>query len=379
MISFRLQLPELWDSSQTEQAALGVASQLPEADRIAFVARDPFKTLLVMLASFHRGICFCPLSPRLPISEIGLRARLAKAELFDGKIDWGRKKEGRLEFNLEAVATALFTSGSGGAPRLIEHTLSQHLASAKAVSTVLGLGLETAWELALPLHHIAGIAAVIRTWSAGGRVVLPGSPFTHTSLVPTQLRRRIDTWGSGICLVGGAPIPPDLSGRDFIYTSYGMTEAASTIALNGRVLPGLSVEIIDGEICVSGEMVAGGRVMTGDLGYFEDGLLHVTGRADHQFISGGENIQPEEIEQALVQAGSLEAIVVPVPCEEFGARPFAFVKGEFDPDLLESKLERFKLPAQCEELKYTDVKPNRRSLERRATQLWLGEGAFSRD
>ena len=163
-------------AKQLMGAALGVAAQLPKTDRLAFVARDPFKTLLVMLACFHSGICFCPLSPRLPVSEIANRARLAKAELFDGKIDWGRKKEGRLEFDLEATATALFTSGSGGRPRLIEHSLRQHLASSNAVGEVLNLGAETIWELALPLHHIAGIAAVIRTWLLEGLLPCRGFP-----------------------------------------------------------------------------------------------------------------------------------------------------------------------------------------------------------
>jgi len=374
-----IQSLEFWDSTQTEQTALGVASQLIGCERLAFVARDPLKTLLLMLACWHRGICFCPLSPRLPLTEIANRARLAQAELFDNKIDWGRKKEGRLEFDFEQRATALFTSGSGGIPRIVEHTLGQHIASARSSIAVLGLDAETTWELALPLHHIAGIAAVIRTWTAGGIVALSGGPFTHTSLVPTQLRRRLNSWEEGICIVGGGPIPADLREKEFVHTSYGMTEAASTIALDGQVLPGLDVEIIEGEICVSGEMVAGGRVMTGDLGYFKEGLLQVTGRIDNQFISGGENIQPEEIEQALVRAGCIEAIVVDVPCQEFGARPFAFVKGEFDRDLLESKIERFKLPVQYEGLKYTDLKPNRRQLRRRATQLWQGEEASFRE
>ena len=73
------------------------------------------------------------------------------------------------------------------------------------------------------------------------------------------------------------------------------------------------------------------------------------------------------------------AIVVSVPCKEFGARPFAFVKGAYDLEALESKLERFKLPVQYAELKYPDIKPNRRALERRAMQLWTSEEAFSHE
>ena len=45
------------------------------------------------------------------------------------------------------------------------------------------------------------------------------------------------------------------------------------------------------------------------------------------FISGGENIHPEEIEKALMMIdGVLEALVVPVNDDEYGQRPVAFIK-----------------------------------------------------
>ena len=57
------------------------------------------------------------------------------------------------------------------------------------------------------------------------------------------------------------------------------------------------------------------------------GCLAVTGRRDNMFISGGENIHPEEIEKALLSIkGIVEAIVVPKEDTELGHRPIAFVK-----------------------------------------------------
>src|SRR5690625_7676246 len=54
--------------------------------------------------------------------------------------------------------------------------------------------------------------------------------------------------------------------------------------------------------------------------------LVVTGRSDDVFISAGENIQPRVIEQALTSMpGILQAVVVPVADDEYGARPVAFV------------------------------------------------------
>jgi O-succinylbenzoic acid--CoA ligase len=58
-----------------------------------------------------------------------------------------------------------------------------------------------------------------------------------------------------------------------------------------------------------------------------EGYLSVSGRKDNMFVSGGENIHPEEIEKALGAFGDVEdVIVVPVPDEEFGQRPVAFLK-----------------------------------------------------
>ena len=71
------------------------------------------------------------------------------------------------------------------------------------------------------------------------------------------------------------------------------------------------------------------------------------------FISGGENISPEEIETALMEKPGVEqALVVPVIDEEYGRRPAAFIKwshaAEQDQNrlrhALEGRLARYKIP-----------------------------------
>ena len=73
---------------------------------------------------------------------------------------------------------------------------------------------------------------------------------------------------------------------------------------------------------------SGGWFATGDLGSVdEDGYLSVTGRRDNRFFSGGETIHPEEIERALLGHDGIEqAVVVPVPDDEYGERGVAFVR-----------------------------------------------------
>jgi len=162
-----------------------------------------------------------------------------------------------------------------------------------------------------------------------------------------------------------------------IYLSYGLTEMSSQVAtgkvtdkaeLGVKVLPYRQLSISpDGEILVKGEVlfkgyIAGAKVnlplenswfCTGDIGQQDrDGHLTVTGRRDNMFISGGENIHPEEIEKALLAIKGIEqVVVVPKEDKEFGQRPIAFIKFTDDHltedeliQFLQAVLPRFKIP-----------------------------------
>ena len=93
---------------------------------------------------------------------------------------------------------------------------------------------------------------------------------------------------------------------------------------------------------------------TGDLGQFDgDGELYVVGRVDDMIISAGENIFPEEIEDALVRCSLVGGVaVVGMPDERLGARVVAFIeptrpdvtKEQLDEACLRAGLARFKRP-----------------------------------
>ncbi|MFO7976912.1 MAG: AMP-binding protein, partial [Candidatus Hydrogenedentota bacterium] len=123
---------------------------------------------------------------------------------------------------------------------------------------------------------------------------------------------------------------------------------------------------------------------TGDIGHFDTcENLVVTGRKDNLFISGGENIQPEEIEAVLCAFDDVaRAIVVPVPHPEFGHRPLAFVEPapgfSLNPQYLHkhlgNRLSGYKLPVAYlpwpADTRETGIKPSRRFFQELAAQKW---------
>jgi O-succinylbenzoic acid--CoA ligase len=337
-----------------------------------------------------------------------------------------------LHLALDRPATIVFTSGSTGAPNAALHTFGNHYYSALGSNANIALAPGDRWLHSLPLYHVGGLSILFRCLLAGATVALPepraplgeaiaAGGATHVSLVSTQLLRLLredfDPRELKAILLGGGQIPPPLIDEALarglpIHTSYGLTEMASQVtatppgasreelSTSGRPLPHREISISgDGEILVRGETLFTGYVdrdvvdrpldaegwfRTGDLGALDaDGYLRVLGRKDNLFISGGENVQPEEVEEALCRLEGVEdAVVVPVPDAEFGFRSVAFVRtagGVVEPELLSRELERtlprFKIPVAfhgwLEEA--GGMKPDRASLRERARRLSRGE------
>jgi acyl-CoA synthetase (AMP-forming)/AMP-acid ligase II len=97
-----------------------------------------------------------------------------------------------------------------------------------------------------------------------------------------------------------------------------------------------------------------GWLRTGDMGYMdEEGYFYLAARADDLIIRGGENISPEEVENALYSHPAVEeAAVIGVPDPEWGQQPRAIVvlkkgKAATAEELIEycrQKLASFKRP-----------------------------------
>ncbi|RMI27497.1 MAG: o-succinylbenzoate--CoA ligase [Calditrichaeota bacterium] len=310
-----------------------------------------------------------------------------------------------IDIPLSHDATIIFTSGSTGMPKAALHTLANHYYSALGSNRNIPFGPGDRWLLALPLYHVGGLAILFRALVGGGAVALPEPEMplheaierlkvTHLSLVATQLYRLLaEERGRQALsrlkalLVGGSAIPPALIREAIaagvpLHTTYGCTEMASQVTTtppgappealmtSGKVLPYRELKLApDGEILVRGQTrfrgyIEKGKLVqpfdeegwyaTGDIGRLDArGYLTVPGRKDHMFISGGENIHPEEIERALAEIPGVEqAVVVAVEHPEFGHRPVAFIRMAAGKPLsptdlrttLTRQLPRFKIP-----------------------------------
>jgi O-succinylbenzoic acid--CoA ligase len=299
----------------------------------------------------------------------------------------------------------IFTSGSSQEPKAVVHTYGNHYYSALGSNSNIRLGAGDCWLLCLPLHHVSGLAILFRTALAGAAVRIPEPGKTlgetiriykpsHISLVAAQLIELLSDeqtvpvlTGMKAILLGGGPIPPDLvteaKRRKLpVHISYGSTEMASQITTtppqasmeelqcSGRILPHRELMIDkNGEIKVRGKSLCvgywrNGKIIpvvepdgwfsTGDIGLLDaQNNLRALGRKDRMFISGGENIYPEEIELAVFRTGLVNRVcVVAVSDPKYGRRPAAFIQMKVEPEvksidwkkLLHNDLPAFKIP-----------------------------------
>lgn len=320
---------------------------LPEESLIAVSHSPTHELIALFFAAWRCGASICPLNTKLPPLQIQSCLSQIKPDLFITSFPVQPCRTSSRNQILQSLL--LFTSGSTGTPKIAILPLKALLANARHS---IPLNPTDRWLLSLPLYHVGGIGIMLRCVLAKAAIVLNKEhpDITHLSYVPTQLYRESPVYKNLKCiLLGGAPIhaiPPNLP----IYATYGLTEMGSMVLARknppqieghfylGEPLPSREIRLKpDGEICVRGDTLFTGYLNsekqndwfeTGDMGrrHPTEGIA-IVGRKDWQFICGGENIQPEEIEQYLLQIPDvLEAIVVPKEDLEFGMRPVAILR-----------------------------------------------------
>ena len=345
----------------------------------------------------------------------------------------GQSLRSNITIPLDQPSTVLFTSGSSGEGKACLHTFGNHYFNALGSNENIILEASDSWLLSLPLFHVAGLGILFRCLISGATIAIPQNKIspaqaiqsikpTHISLVAAQLQQLINDNSiieqlrrMKAILLGGSAIPATLIRRAFdlglpIFTSYGSTEMASQITTSlpcesldhllksGRILPHRELKISSGgEILTRGKCLASGYIKgkvieplvenaewfhSGDTGFVDaDGYLHVTGRMDAMFISGGENIHPEEIEKEILKIEGVEHVVVtPIRDATFGQRPAAFLRmksghmlSELKLGQLEEVLPKYKIPVHVfpwpEKYTTTGIKIERRVFQKIADRL----------
>ncbi|WP_322858324.1 AMP-binding protein [Mycobacterium europaeum] len=280
-----------------------------------------------------------------------------------------------------------------------------------------GLRTGSRISVAMPMFHGLGLGMLMLTVALGGTVLTNrhfdaeaalaqaslhrADAFTAVPIVlarildlPERVRARNPVPYLRVVMSSGDRLDPALGQRfmdaygDILYNGYGSTEvgigALATPAdlreapeTVGKPVAGCPVRILDrngrtvgprvtGRIFVGGELasegytgggaktVIDGMTSTGDMGYLDNaGRLYIVGREDDMIISGGENVYPRAVENALAEHPAVaDNAVIGVPDERFGHRLAAFVVlqpgSDTDPEALreylKDRVSRFEQP-----------------------------------
>jgi long-chain acyl-CoA synthetase len=256
----------------------------------------------------------------------------------------------------------------------------------------------------ISLHQRFDVHAVMRDIEEKKATSFPGVPTMWIAIanLPDLDRRDLSSLAS--CGSGGAPLPVEIA-RVFerktgmkLRSGWGMTETCSPGTGHpplgpdkpgsiGLMLPGIELDVValddptrvlatgeTGEIRIRGpnvtrgywnrekeskESFVGDRFLTGDIGYVDaDGYFFLVDRKKDMIISGGFNVYPQMIEQAIYEHPAVqEVIVLGVPDEYRGeaAKAFVSLKAGAAPFTLEElrafltgRIGKHELPAALE-------------------------------
>ncbi|MGO9223245.1 AMP-binding protein [Mycobacterium sp.] len=270
----------------------------------------------------------------------------------------------------------------------------------------IGLRAGSRIAVPVPMFHAFGFGMVLLTVILGGTLLTrrrfdAEATLAQASLhrahalvaVPVMLARilglseevraRNPVPSLRVVISAAARLDPSLAQRfmdtygEILYSCYGSSEvgigsfatpadlrkAPETV---GRPVPGCPVAILDENARpvgphVTGRVFVGGGLTfdsytggsrkdvvarmtdTGDMGYFDEaGRLFIVGRGDDMIVSGGENVYPRTVENALGEHPDVaDHAVIGVPDEDFGQRLAAFVVPRPGAEIDETKLREY--------------------------------------
>ena len=320
----------------------------------------------------------------------------------------------------------VMTGGTTGQPQAASRkpSIFNFLPPFLALLTQVHLDRYRSVYVATPIYHGFGLASLFIGVILGVEMhftrrfdatqacsLVAANKIEVVTLVPLMLQRMLNLDPSALaslrCVItGGAMLNPALARETLerlgpvLFNLYGTSEAGVSIMATpellhrkpesiGHPVQGVQARIVNdsdhvagdgsvGRLCIRCAWSASRKswIETGDLAYRDaEGDIFLCGRVDDMIVSGGENVYPIELENALMKHPGVNSVaVVGIPDREFGQRLKAVVVKKQDASLdqsaliewLQRRVARYQMPAVIEfreELPYTSLgKVDKKSL-----------------
>ena len=339
---------------------------------------------------------------------------------YERLVEMGSSSFKAIDLERKQIGAILFTGGTTGVPKGVMLTHENLITSAHNVCHFERSSQEDRALCFLPLNHVFAQIHIMNSMVYGGGSVVIQPSFDLDRVVDVLRRNRVTKFyavptiyvrllqtdnlkeklGSvNYCFSAAASMASEIV-REWkqrtglnIYEAYGMTETASMVTYNhylrhvvgsvGTPVNTVEVQIRDsqghvlrqgheGEICICGPNVMSGYLnnpeetraafwgdwlRSGDVGVFDvEGYLYIVDRIKDMIITGGENVYPREIEEALYKRPEIgECSVIGLPDKEYGERVTACIvfKQKNQPldlvglkSFLKANLAGFKVPKE---------------------------------
>ncbi|MEA5510022.1 2-succinylbenzoate--CoA ligase [Crocosphaera sp. UHCC 0190] len=265
----------------------------------------------------------------------------------------------------ETALIMIPTGGSSGNIKFAIHTWETLSASVQGFTQFFKVNQINSFCV-LPLYHVSGLMQFMRSFLTQGKIIIyaysdlkkglkPSRDVRDyfISLVPTQLQRLLEIdshWLTNFktILLGGAPPWNSLleTARNYqlnLSPTYGMTETASQIVTlkpqdflqgnqsTGQILPHAKIYINEPTKVINVQakslflgyypnLKKSSIFVTDDLGYYDhEHYLYIMGRNSQKIITGGENVFPKEVENAILETGLVKDVsVIGIPHPQWG-------------------------------------------------------------
>ncbi len=425
-----------WDGAARAAGGLAARGARP-GDRVVFVATPSEDLVAGVLGAAASGVVPVVLNPHLLLHERDALTQDADpgVVLGDGELAELLGSTPMAIADVPLVRPMHYTSGTSGRPKGVYGGLLELDAARAAIADerdVWQFGPDDAYLAAGPLYHsaplrfalgtllVGGTVRVLPRWSAEAFAAAVADGVSTTFIAPTPLQRllnavadgsiSLDPSGFRLLAHAGAPCPHPVKERAIevfpagsVWEFYGATEGQFTACPSmdwqarpgtvGRARPGREIRVDDADViwCRPPEFARftywrndaatssawdGGWFTVGDLGYTDDhGYLWIESRREDLIITGGVNVYPVEVEQALSRMPGLrELAVFGVPDAEWGQRVCAAAVGAVAPGdvhaFAEQVLAAYKCPKSVYVVDELPVSANGKVLRRRLTELF---------